>query len=81
MMPASTATTLAKAQQLLGSGRVHVTQCDDVTGIFVAAVHGDSGSHTVFRGCSSAPWHCDCPAGLRGLPCSHQTATALVAGP
>lgn len=67
----------AKALDYLAAGRVTVTEANDTTGIFVAAVHGEA-SYTVFRGSAAGLWHCDCPAGLHGRPCSHAAAVALV---
>jgi len=70
----------AKAERLLISARVIVTDADDTSGIFVAAVVGDTGSYTVWRATHGSDWDCTCPAGQRHLPCAHQTAVALVAG-
>ena len=72
---------LAKAARLLTSGRVCVTEADDTTGIFVAAVVGDTGSYVVYRDQAGGPWSCSCPAGARfGRACAHRAAVALVAG-
>jgi len=48
MIPAASAAMRAKALDYLAAGRVRVTQADDTSGIFVAAVHGEA-SYTVFR--------------------------------
>jgi uncharacterized Zn finger protein len=77
---ALSATIRAKAERLLTSGRVIVTEADDSSGIFVAAVAGDTGSYTVWRASHGSDFDCDCPAGQRHLPCAHVAATALVAG-
>jgi uncharacterized Zn finger protein len=79
MLPASAAIT-AKAAHLLSSGRVTVSEANDSSGIFIAAVAGDRGTYSVFRGGAAGPWYCDCAAGLHGRACAHVTAVALVAG-
>src|SRR5262249_54026320 len=79
MIPAASERIRVKAATYLTVGRVTVTQADDTSGIFGAAVHG-SGTYTVFRGGDADPWHCNCPAGLFGRPCAHAHAAALVAG-
>lgn len=81
MLPDSTATTLAKAERYLTTGRLTVVEANDSIGLFVASVHGDGDTYTTFRSCTSAEWRCTCPAGARfGRTCAHALAAALVAG-
>jgi uncharacterized Zn finger protein len=79
-MSTASATIHGKALRLITTGRVTVTQADESSGIFVAAVTGDHDSYTVWRASHGSDWDCNCPAGERHLPCAHITATALVAG-
>jgi hypothetical protein len=80
MLSAASATVRAKAISYLTTGLVTVVQADDTSGIFIAAVHGDGDTYTVFRGGAAGPWHCSCVAGQHGRPCAHAASVALVAG-